>query len=156
MSLLGDLAKKALGGVLGNQAQPQSGGLGISPATLAALAPMLPMLMKQLGGIDGLLAKFKSAGLGDKFSSWVGTGPNPETSADEVKAALGDHVNEVAQQTGQEPDAVAGGLAALLPGLIDKLTPQGNVPPEAEQHSGLEGLLSGGASGLLGKLLGGA
>lgn len=100
------------------------------------------------------MTKFKGAGLGDKMAGWVSTGPNPPATADDIRAALGGQVDQVAQQSGQSPDAVAGGLASILPGLIDKLTPQGSVPPAQEQQSGLESLLGGGASGLLGKLFG--
>jgi uncharacterized protein YidB (DUF937 family) len=157
MSLLGDLAKNALGKVLGGGQQPQAAGHGgISPAALSALLPMLPALLKSAGGLDGILAKFKSAGLGDKAAAWVSNGPNPPATADDVRAALGSHIDDVAQQTGQDPDEAASGLASILPGLIDKLTPHGTVPPAEEQHAGLSSLLSGGAGGLLGKLLGGA
>ena len=101
-----------------------------------------------------MMAKFKSAGLGEKMAGWVSTGPNPPATADDIRSALGSHVDQVAEESGQDPDAVAGSLASILPGLIDKLTPQGTVPPAEEQKSGLEGLLSGGASGILGKLFG--
>ena len=152
MSLLGDLGKKVLGEITGGGQPSQQG--GISASSLSSLLPLIPTLLQSIGGIEGLMSKFKSAGLGDKIAGWVSTGPNPPATADDIRAALGGHVDQVAQETGQAPDDVAGGLASLLPGLIDKLTPKGEVPPVEEQKSGLEGLLSGGAAGLLGKLLG--
>lgn len=145
MSLIGDLAKKALGGMLGG-GQGQSG----AQASLAALLPAAAGLIQQVGGIDGLVAKFKAAGLEDKIAGWISTGPNPPATAEDVKAALGPHLGEISQATGQDRDDAASGLAALLPGLIDKLTPNGEAPKGDALTSGLESLLSGG----LGKTLG--
>jgi uncharacterized protein YidB (DUF937 family) len=145
MSLLGDLAKSALGNVLGGQ---QSGAGGA--AALAALLPAATGLIQKLGGIGGIQAKFQQAGLGDKIASWIGTGPNPPTTAEEVKKALGDHLSEIAQQTGQDPNATASGLAAILPGLIDHLTPNGQAPGGTALTQGIESLLKGG----LGKIFG--
>ncbi len=118
MSLLGDLAKDALG-ALGGQNQAQ----GSSP-----LLNMAASLLQQAGGVDGLVAKFEQAGMGDKIASWIGTGHNLPISADQIKAVLGGHLDQVAQQTGQSTSSVAAGLAQLLPGLIDHITPNGQVP----------------------------
>lgn len=142
MSLLNDLANKALGSLLGKQKQ---GG-----DTTAALLPAMSGLLQKLGGIEGLTEKFQQAGLGDKISAWVTTGPNPPTDAAEVKAVLGTHLDEIAQQTGQDPDTAASGLSALLPNLIDKLTPDGQAPSGDGLQQGLDSLLKSG----LGKLLG--
>lgn len=123
---------------------------GVGNDALSALLPAAASLIQQLGGIDGLVAKFKAAGLEDKIAGWISTGPNPPVTADEVKAALGSHLNEVAQATGQDTHGAASGLAALLPGLIDKLTPNGHAPQGAGLSSGLESLLQGGLSKILG------
>lgn len=143
MSILGELASKVLGGTPGSQ-QP-----GID-ATQASLLPAMAGLIQQLGGIEGLAAKFQQAGLGGKIAQWISTGPNPPTNAEEVQAALGSHVDDIAQQTGQDTAAVASGLSALLPGLVDRLTPDGQAPSRDDLHQGLESLLKTG----LGKLLG--
>ncbi len=145
MSLIGDLAKKAFEGVLGGQQ-----GQGGAEASLKSMLPAAASLIQQVGGIDGLIAKFNAAGLGDKISSWISTGPNPPATAADMKAALGSHLDEIAQATGQDAHGAASGLAALLPGLIDKLTPDGKAPTGDALSSGLQSLLSGG----LGKILG--
>jgi uncharacterized protein YidB (DUF937 family) len=61
-------------------------------------------------------------------ASWVGTGQNLPISDDQLLAALGrDNVQAAGQKFGI-PDATAsGGLAALLPTLIDQLTPRGQI-----------------------------
>jgi uncharacterized protein YidB (DUF937 family) len=92
-----------------------------------------------LGGLGGLLGKFQSAGLGDKAQSWVGTGSNEAVSGDEVEQALGsDAISQLAAKTGMSAGQAKDGLASMLPGLIDKLTPGGQLPT-----GGLGGLMKG-------------
>jgi uncharacterized protein YidB (DUF937 family) len=92
-----------------------------------------------LGGLGGLLGKFQSAGLGDKAQSWVATGPNQAISGDEVERALGsDAVGQLASKAGMSPAQAKDGLASMLPNLVDKLTPGGQLPT-----GGLGGLLKG-------------
>lgn len=140
MSLLGDLAKQVLGG--------QNPTQGESP-----LLSMATGLLNQVGGVNGLVEKFQQAGLTDKIASWIGTGHNLPISVDQIKAVLGGHLDQLAQQTGQSPQDVAGGLAQILPGLIDHITPNGEVPNEGAVQKMLAGLVQ---SGGLAKLLGGA
>jgi uncharacterized protein YidB (DUF937 family) len=83
----------------------------------------------KLGGLSGILEKFNAAGMGDKVKSWVGTGPNEPVTGDEVEKALGsDTIKEMAADTGGNETEVKNGLAGMLPGLIDKLTPDGGLP----------------------------
>lgn len=102
---------------------------------------------KESGGLQGLLKTLQDSGLGDQVASWVGSGPNQPVSADQIKAALGNgQLGQIAAQTGMSEHEVAGGLAEMLPQVIDKLTPNGQVP---------EGdLLSQGLNLLKGKLFG--
>jgi uncharacterized protein YidB (DUF937 family) len=95
------------------------------------LDSLLPMLLKggALGGLGGLIAKFSKAGLGHKADSWVSTGPNQPLEPHEVENALGaDTINDLASKAGVSNDAAKGGLASMLPKLIDQLTPGGSVP----------------------------
>lgn len=111
-----------LGGLLGKKT-PRSGN--------SILDALLPMLLKggALGGLVGLLNKFRGAGLGDKAASWVGTGPNQALDASEVHSALGpDTIAHVANQAGVSTEEAAGGLASMLPNLINGLTPNGELP----------------------------
>ena len=121
-----------LGGMLG--------GLGGSNPLLKMLLPMLMgggALGSKLGGLSGLLSKFQGAGMGGKVNSWVGTGANEPLTGDEVQQALGDDViNEMSQESGLPAHEVKGGLAGMLPGLVDKLSPSGSMPG-ADQLGGL-------------------
>jgi len=95
------------------------------------------------GGLGGLIQSFQSNGLGDVISSWIGTGQNQAISADQVQQVLGsDMVQNLAAKTGIPSDQIGGKLAELLPGVIDKLTPDGAVPESGFLEKGLD-LLKG-------------
>ena len=89
------------------------------------------------GGLQGLVDKFHANGLGSIVSSWVGTGQNQAISPQQITQALGSHVEQIAQKTGAPASAVASQLAALLPNVIDKLTPQGSIPTGGALAQGL-------------------
>ena len=101
-----------------------------------------------IGGVIGLVEKFRQSGMGDAANSWVGTGQNMPISADQVTSALGhDTIGNLAQQLGMGHGEVAGQLSQMLPQLIDKLTPHGQLP-QAGSDGGL-----GDLAGMLGGLL---
>jgi len=82
-----------------------------------------------LGGLSSLLAQLTSAGHGDTVSSWLGGGKNAPVEPQQLEPVLGkDTVGAVAQQTGMSEQDVLAGLAKALPGLVDKLTPNGQLP----------------------------
>ncbi len=99
-------------------------------------------LLQQHGGIAGLAQVFQQKGLGSMMSSWIGTGPNPPITADQLSSVLGSgQLGALAQKFGIPPQAAAGALAAVLPTLIDKLTPQGQIPAQESGGGLLGGLL---------------
>ncbi len=126
MGFLNNLA----GGALGNL----GGGKG------ALVMAIMQMVQNQPGGIQGLLQRFQQQGLGDAVQSWISTGQNQQVSPDQVTQALGqDQVQQVAQQAGISHQEATSGLAALLPEIVDKLTPNGQVPQQDDLMSkGLE------------------
>jgi uncharacterized protein YidB (DUF937 family) len=83
----------------------------------------------QTGGLGGLVEMFKSKGLGDAVSSWISTGENQPVSNDQITSALGSNtIQEISQKLGISGTDASNGLAALLPQVIDKLTPDGSIP----------------------------
>ena len=95
------------------------------------LDALLPMLLKggAIGSLGGLLGKFTSAGLGAKANSWVGTGDNEPLDPDEVELALGTvEVDRIAKEVGMTRDEAKCGLAEMIPGLVDKVSPGGSLP----------------------------
>lgn len=110
-----------LGSVLG-----RLGGSGIATTALMALAFQV---LQQNGGISGLVDKFRASGLGQHADSWVGTGANEPVSANQVRDALGSGgLGQLASRFGLTPDQASGGLAQLLPELVNQMTPAGQVP----------------------------
>ena len=99
----------------------------------------------EMGGLGGLAEKFKQGGMGDQVNSWIGNGENMPISAEQISRILGsDTVRNIASQLGIDPDQAAQQLSAMLPGLIDKLTPNGQAPEGGLGNSGdLMGMLGG-------------
>jgi uncharacterized protein YidB (DUF937 family) len=142
MSMLDDLLKVAVGAL----GQGQGGGVG-SPD---ALMGMVGSLQQQQGGIAGLVGALEKGGLGDAAQSWVGKGANMPVSADALTQALGsDSIGRIASQLGMDSNAASGLLSQVLPGLVDKMTPDGALPQGGGQdagdllQAGLKALLSG-------------
>lgn len=94
---------------------------------LSALAGLLGN--QQAGGLSGLVQQFAGKGLGDIVNSWVGTGQNMPITPQQIQQGLGsDTIKQLAQKAGVQPDQISSMLAQHLPGVIDKLTPKGQVP----------------------------
>ena len=125
-----------LGGLIGMVAS--------NPQLLQAITGMLGNDGAQ-GGLGGLMAKFQNAGMGDVASSWVGNGQNEPISGDQLTHVLGeDTMAGFAEKAGMSQGDAAGQLSNILPGLIDKLTPNGNAPAGGLGDSGdLMGMLGG-------------
>jgi uncharacterized protein YidB (DUF937 family) len=95
-------------------------------------------------GLGGLVSKFEQAGMGDIIKGWISTGPNPAISGDQLSKVLGnEQVAAIAKQLGVDPSQAMGQLSAVLPGLVDKMTPDGNVPQGLDIQGQLGGLLGG-------------
>ncbi len=95
------------------------------------------------GGLAGLLERFHGAGLGAQASSWVGTGANLPISTDQIKAALaGGPLHTLAEHVGIDPDQAATYLSQYLPQIVDRLTPNGQVPQTVSHPGGLGGLVA--------------
>ena len=118
MGMLDGLLGNVLGGALGG-ALPQQ-----NPLLQIAL-----QLLQQNGGVGGMLGKFRQAGYADHADSWQGTGQNMPISGNALQEVLGSGaIGQIAQQLGMSHGDATGGLAQMLPQLIDKFTPNGQVP----------------------------
>ena len=115
-----------LGSLMGGMTSDGTGGRPQSPLLLIAL-----QLLQQNGGLQGMLGKFQQAGYGAQADSWVSTGQNQPISADALSQVLGHgQLGQIAQQLGMSQGEAAGGLASMFPQMIDKMTPQGQVPDD--------------------------
>lgn len=82
-----------------------------------------------LGGLEGLLDKLRSSGQGAAVDSWVGTGQNRPIAAEDLGRAIGPQtIKSIAERAGMSEDELLRQLSTALPGVVDKLTPDGNVP----------------------------
>lgn len=109
---LGSVLGSALGGGGGN-----AGGMG------------------GLGGLGGLIGALTQGGLGNVANSWVSRGQNLPISPDQITQILGGGAGDgllaqLAQQAGMSQGDAASGLSQILPDLVDKLTPDGQVPEQ--------------------------
>lgn len=120
MGLLDGLARELLPKLFG--------GGGTNPSPLMSIITSL-LTNPQTGGLGGLVEAFKGQGMGDIINSWVGTGKNLPISPSEIMKALGeDRLRGFSEQAGLGREEISGGLASILPDIIDKLTPQGKIP----------------------------
>ena len=92
----------------------------------------------ETGGLDGLIDTFKNKGLGDAISSWISTGENQPVSGEQIAHALGtETIRKIAASLGVSDEEISRQLAALIPQVIDRLTPDGSVPKGGLLERGL-------------------
>ena len=85
------------------------------------------------GGLGELLDRFKQSGQGDTADSWVRTGPNKPVTPPQLEQAIGPEVlDTLSKQTGLPRDELLARLSRELPNAVDRYTPQGRLPTEAE------------------------
>lgn len=112
-------------------------------------AGTLSMIMEyinspQVGGISGLQRMFQEKGLGGVIASWISTGQNLPISADQLQNVLhGDALQNMAAKTGIDPSQLTGIFSQLLPHVVDRMTPDGQVPDGSALAQMMKGLTAG-------------
>jgi uncharacterized protein YidB (DUF937 family) len=113
-------------GVLFRQSAGQTASAGSQPTSDEGAGGVL-------GGLGGLLNKLQQGGIGNAANSWVGSGQNQPVSPGQLGSALGPNIiKTLAQQSGLSEDELTKQLSQFLPGIVDKLTPNGRLPTVAE------------------------
>ncbi len=98
-------------------------------------------------GLANIVSQLQSSGLDRQVQSWIGSGANLPVDPGQLQAALGDgRIGQIAGSLGIDPSHVA----AVLPQLINHVTPNGEIPHNMDE---IIANLSGG--GGLGALIGG-
>ena len=88
-------------------------------------------ILEQHGGLQGVVKQFERNGLGGTVQSWVGTGANQPVSPQDVQKALGpDLLQQLSAKSGLSVQDLAQRLAQVLPEAVDKMTPNGTLPPK--------------------------
>lgn len=97
----------------------------------------------EIGGIGGLVSAFQKNGLGDVVASWISNNTNLPISAEQIQSVLGQGpLQDVASKMGLSSGDLASTLSERLPGLVDQLTPNGQLPSGDLMAQGL-GMLKG-------------
>ena len=112
-----------------------SGALGRKqePASAPTTSPASANAGGLLGGLGGLLEKLQQSGHGEVTKSWIGSGQNQPISPGSLGSALGPSIiKALAEKTGLSEQEITAQLSQLLPGFVDKLTPQGRLPTHDE------------------------
>ncbi|MDB5896423.1 MAG: pbpA2 [Ramlibacter sp.] len=126
-----------LGGMLGGG---RRGGLGGNrTALLLMLLPLAMHWVQRNGGVGAVLDRFKQKGYDSHAKSWVDTGENEALDDKTVEQVVGrDDLRQMAEKLGVPEQHVAQAFAEIMPQMVDKLSPGGRVPPEADDvlHEG--------------------
>lgn len=89
-----------------------------------------------VGGLGGLLERLTQSGHGETVNTWVGSGPNAPIPPQSLGTALGQTtVSDLARASGMSEQELLAQLSRVLPGVVDRLTPGGQVPSQAEVAS---------------------
>jgi uncharacterized protein YidB (DUF937 family) len=136
LALAGYQNREKIAEILGGLNKPGSSGQG-------GLGGLIGQLSSSLGGASSggilstglgeLLDRFKQSGQGETADSWVKTGPNKPCTTDQLEKAIGPEVLEMlTKQTGFSREELLSRLCRELPDAVDKYTPEGRIPSEAE------------------------
>jgi uncharacterized protein YidB (DUF937 family) len=140
------LLDQVIGAALGSRGQSAPGQMASDQQAQGPIAAILASLLaprpaaaaqqEQAGGLDELINQFKKNGFQDVVNSWIGTGQNQAISPGQLREALGQKtVNDLSRQADTPQDDLLAQLSKYLPGVIDKLTPNGQLPNPADLRS---------------------
>lgn len=121
-----------LGGLLGGLGGRSAAGGGLGGlGGLGALAG--------LGGLAGLLGQLSQHGYGQQVQSWVGTGENEPLPPEALSQVFDQQqLAEIAGEAGVSEEDARLGLSELLPEVVDRFTPQGQLLGEDELNSSID------------------
>ena len=118
MGFLDGIAGEVLGKVLNNNSQDG----------LSGIISMASSLIENSGGLSSLVQKFQDAGLDEQVASWISSNSNLPINANQIVSALGENtIGDLASKFNLSNREVSGGLASMLPKVIDMMTGDGKV-----------------------------
>jgi len=123
-----------------DQAKGMLGG-GQGSGVQGVLVQQLTGLLSKPGGLSNLTQSFQQQGLGDVLQSWFGSGENKPISPSQVEQVLGrNKVDSMAQKAGVSTADAKSELSGIMPKIMDRLSPDGQVPDEGQIGSRLSSL----------------
>jgi|ERR1017187_1460194 uncharacterized protein YidB (DUF937 family) len=115
-----------IGAASGRPIEP--GHQGLAKELLGMLAPT-----GMSGGLASLVNICHQRGLGEIVNSWISTGRNLPITAEQIRSVLGSsEIQTLAARAGIDPQAASAAIAQILPLLVDKATPNGQIPSAGE------------------------
>lgn len=94
------------------------------------------------GGLGDIVGSLQSGGLAEVVNSWLSSGDNQAVEPAKLEQALGaGKMAAFAQKAGVSGSEASTLLAGMLPGLIDKLSPDGKMPDTGGLDDMIGGLL---------------
>ena len=146
MGLFDSFAKQAMGGLFGGSAFGSGLDLGALMRVFSdptRVREAISEMIEHVGGLSGLREKLQRAGLGPVVDSWVGTGDNVPVQAAQMENAFGaGTIEDFAAKLGLDSKQIPALLAQFLPGLIDKLTPQGQIENDHPSSDALQNAIA--------------
>ena len=95
----------------------------------AAAAPAQAIPGGIAGALGGLVSHMQANGAGNVANSWVGSGANLPISGAQLSQVLGpDLMSKTTTSTGMSADQITSQLSAVLPQIVNHLTPNGQLP----------------------------
>lgn len=100
---------------------------------LMVLLPVALRWVERNGGLGAVLRRFRLQGYGPQARSWVAPGHNQQLDEHAIHEVVGqDELERISRDLGVPQHEVAEGFAEILPEVVDRLTPEGEVPAQAD------------------------
>lgn len=143
-------AQGGLGGILGSVLGGLGGGGTANSAAsnpqslLIMVLPFVLSWIQKQGGLQAALDQLKNNGLSSQVQGWVDPNQaNPAVSPQNIQNLFDDQdVAQIAAQTQAPKQEIYGAIAAVLPQVIDSLTPQGSSTNPQEANNDIQNVLN--------------
>jgi uncharacterized protein YidB (DUF937 family) len=74
--------------------------------------------------------------MSSQANSWVGAGANEPVTGKEVEDVVGsEEIDRIASRLGISREEAADDVAQVLPALVDRVSPEGQLPPDSDLDS---------------------